>query len=272
MSNPSRVIKNTPDLDVQPFLAVRLDAPPLPELAGGNGDAPVAPSYRHLALERQAQALLDEARATAERILSEAEERAGALLDEAVAGSERIAEEARQAGYQAGYNQGLEDARSLAADEMRQARAEVEELRRQAHQERDELRTAAIQERHELIQETGADLLRLAMAVAARVVRSELTMQPEAIVRMVAAGLAKLQDAKPVVRVRPDDLYQVEERRDELAACSPGSPTPQFEADASLEQGEFVIYGEQGFIDGRTARQIGELERAILAALEQAEG
>lgn len=229
---------------------------------------------RARALERRAQAVLSEAEEAAEMRIKLAEEHARATLAQAAEAAGHVREEARRQGREDGYNeglqQGLEAARAEADQLVSQAQGEAEALVAGAAQVAEQIRREALAARADIMESAKAQLLDLAFAMARQILKAELALQPAAVLPMLEAALAKVKgEEEPQVRVSPETLALLEEHRGRLLAAIPGARRITLEADPGLVPGDFVVQSGQGFVDGRTDRQLEVLESEVAAAEER---
>jgi flagellar assembly protein FliH len=115
--------------------------------------------------------------------------------------------------------------------------------------------------------EARADALAVGFLIAKRILETELTTSPEALVSLVRSTIRRLGDArKLVVKLSPVDA---EAMTAVLAARGPAAvstvTTAQIEvvADAALERGDCLVEGDVGTVDGRIATRLEELRRAL---------
>jgi flagellar assembly protein FliH len=153
--------------------------------------------------------------------------------------------DARQAGFREGETAG----RTTAQNEIRPL---VERFARTI----DELAVL----RPRLREQAEGDLVRLAVAIARRVVRRELTIDPQAITGLVKAALEQLSAGERIrVRVHPADEATV--RSCLLAAGRAGSV--EVAGDAALERGSAILETERGNLDASAETQLAEIERGL---------
>lgn len=168
-----------------------------------------------------------EARADAERILAQAREQAEELRRAARAEADELRGEAREAGRAAG-------------------RAEVAALLLEAASRRDAT-----------LAEAETELLALAIAAAERVLRRQLSLEPERVREIVQGVLDRARRAKRGrLRVHPEDAPWVRELLSSRAAI-------ELVEDPTLERAGCVFESDLGTIDGRLEVQLAELERAL---------
>jgi flagellar assembly protein FliH len=212
---------------------------------------------RARAVEWRALAILEEAEETAAVRLKEAQQQAHHLLSRAGEGAVALETEARQAGQAAGHEEGLRAG-------LQEGEARAEALLAEARQQAEQARQEALEERSLLLDASGEQLLDLAFAMARQVLKAELALRPAALVPMLEAALAKLKgEEEPLLRVSPEVLSLLEEHRGRLLAAIPGARKLEVEGDPSLGEGDFILQGAQGFVDGRVERQVQVLEEKV---------
>src|SRR4051794_33088350 len=118
--------------------------------------------------------------------------------------------------------------------------------------------------RARLRREAEADTVKLAIAVARRVIRRELAVDQDALHGLVLAALEKLQ-AQEICRVRvhPSHVSEVAA----LLRKSAGGITIEVVPDGSRDPGAVVFETERGNLDASVESQLGEIERGLADAL-----
>jgi len=150
---------------------------------------------------------------------------------------------------QAGFREGEAAGRKAAQSEMR---PHIERLARTI----DEL--AAMRPR--LREQAEADLVKLAVAIARRVVRRELTIDPQAITGLVKAALDQLSAGERIrVRVHPADEAGV---RGFLVSAGRAASV-EVAGDEALERGSAILETERGNLDASAETQLAEIERGL---------
>ncbi len=153
--------------------------------------------------------------------------------------------QARRAGFEEGEaaaRRSLEEAYREALQRAARATAELAGLRRRLRQQAEE------------------DLVRLAVAIARRILRRELSTDPQALLGLVKAALERI-DAREVLRLRvhPEDARTLESSFADL-----GVPERiEVLADRRLERGALLIETERGELDGSVDTQLAEIERGL---------
>ncbi|HEY7392616.1 MAG TPA: FliH/SctL family protein [Bryobacteraceae bacterium] len=114
--------------------------------------------------------------------------------------------------------------------------------------------------RPRLRREAEQDLIRLAMAVARRIIRRELTIDPDALHGLILGALEKLQGQEVCrVRLHPSHAAAVTACLKQIAAASPVEVIP----DASREVGTVIFETDRGNLDASVESQLREIERGL---------
>jgi flagellar assembly protein FliH len=143
------------------------------------------------------------------------------------------------------------------------AMAEVQTVMERLARTIDEL--AAL--RSGLRREAEADTVKLALAIARRIIRRELAVDPEALHGLVLAALEKLQGQEVCrVRVHPS---QVSALAALLRASPTRSTTVEVLPDGSRDPGVVVFETDRGNLDASVESQLGEIERGLADSLRR---
>jgi flagellar assembly protein FliH len=164
-------------------------------------------------------------------------------------GAERVAaieREARDRGFAAGEREGREAAR-VRADALAARMAQTIDA------------IAAL--RTGLLRRSEQDVVRLAIAIAERIIHREVQLDREVILVAARAAIARLGAAAVVtVHVNPDDLAAMAPRLEIQGANGP----IRLEADAAVPPGGCVVASTLGDVDATIEAQIQELRAALL--------
>lgn len=120
--------------------------------------------------------------------------------------------------------------------------------------------------RSRLRREAEADTVKLALAIARRVIRRELAVDPAALHGLVLAALEKL-NAQEICRVRvhPSQVSPVADLLRNTGAGVPIEVVP----DGSRDPGAVVFETDRGNLDASVESQLGEIERGLADALRR---
>jgi len=149
------------------------------------------------------------------------------------------------------YQKGVQDGEATAAQRMaEQVRVKVEQLAGSIEQ--------LSLHRGKIQREAEPELVRLALAIARRILRRELTIDPDALLGLLKAGLEKIDTSETHrVRVHP-------EHAPSLAKLLDGSARPvAIIADPSLVVGAVVFETSRGALDTGLETQLKEIERGF---------
>jgi flagellar assembly protein FliH len=117
--------------------------------------------------------------------------------------------------------------------------------------------------RGRLRREAEADLVKLALAIAARVLRREVSVDPDALQGLVRAALEKL-DRQEVSRVRIHPALAPS-----MVRALAGSPHIEITADPSRETGGIIFETPRGNLDASIESQLREIERGLADCLRK---
>ena len=122
--------------------------------------------------------------------------------------------------------------------------------------------------RARLRREAEKDLVRLSLAIARRILRRELMIDPEAMHGLVLGALEKLQSQEICrARVHPSQAGLV-------TACLErrvGDVKVEVLADPSCEPGAVILETERGSLDASVESQLQEIERGLTDRLQRRE-
>lgn len=108
--------------------------------------------------------------------------------------------------------------------------------------------------------ESEPELLRLSVAVAKKIVRRELTIDPHMLLGILKAALEMINQAEVLsVRMSPEDVAQIGPRLANLGLPDKVEVTP----DRTLERGAVVIDTKRGQIDASIQTQLAEIENGF---------
>ncbi len=120
--------------------------------------------------------------------------------------------------------------------------------------------------RSQMRREAEADMLRLALEIARRVLRREMAVDPDAMRGLVLAALEKLQGQEiSRVKVHPSHAALVSGL---LRKSGAGQPVEVI-ADASREPGAVIFESERGNLDASVNAQLREIERGLADCLRR---
>jgi flagellar assembly protein FliH len=171
--------------------------------------------------------------------------------------AERIAAVEREA-HERGLEAGAHEAREAARTRLEATLARLAETID---------RVAVL--RGDLLRGAERDLVRLAIAMAERIVRREIQTDRDAILTMARAALARLGDtAVATVRLHPGDLDAISPRLEIRTATGP----IRLVGDAGIPAGGCFVESDLGSVDATIDAQLRELRAALQDDDEPAAG
>jgi flagellar assembly protein FliH len=115
--------------------------------------------------------------------------------------------------------------------------------------------------RRSMVRQTERQMVELALAIAKRIVRREVTIDSDLTLTMARVALDRLGDSTAVtIRLNPDDFEATCQQREALLAGSHLTVTP----DASVSRGGCLVQSDFGYVDASVDAQFQELARALL--------
>lgn len=156
------------------------------------------------------------------------------------------------------YAQGEADARQ----KMRQELDTVLDSFFLAAKELNNLRT-------EMLKGQGDDLVRLAMVVAEQVISTELSLNEDMIIPIVDKAMKSAAEADEFhVRVHPDDVHIVQEKRPLLIAGVKGLRQIHVQEDEGITRGGCVVESNKGQVDARLESKLAEIHQQLQRAVQ----
>ena len=170
---------------------------------------------------------------------------------------ERLAEETRRA-FESGRERGREEGRRAEREALAPAAATEADRRRRRTTE---LVENLARERDSYLRAVEQEVVRLALAVAARILRREAQMDPLLLtgaVRVALGQLAATSEVRLRVPAKEADLWK------ETIALVPNlAVKPLVVADEGMLLGDCVIESKVGMVDLGMRAQLGEIERGL---------
>lgn len=201
---------------------------------------------------RQADEITKQAEAKAAQLIAATGQQTVEMLEKAGQESLEIKNQARQEGFQAGHTEGINHAQQEYELKLADALALV---------------VQAEAERLTRIHSSEPELLKLAAAIAEKIIGAELKTTPEtqvAIVKQALAGISAVGTL--IIKVNPADS-QLFEKNLTIIQDVFHEPVPvKIQADQGITAGSCYIETEQGNIDARIKTQLEVISTEILKA------
>ncbi len=169
------------------------------------------------------------------------------------------------------------DAKSEAAKIVADAHAEAEQIREDARvagraegkAEVAALLTRGRREQDRRVAASEDQIRTLAVRIAERILRRELTLDPHSVVGIAKAALQEARGRHDfVLRVHPEDVGALDAEKPGLLARLSVSAHILVRADESITRGGCVVESEVGTVDARLETQLAAIARALAEADE----
>jgi flagellar assembly protein FliH len=198
-------------------------------------------------------------RATAPAAPAKAELAAAKALRPASADDNRYAQQEQERVEREAYHRGLSEGKAAGRE---QAGAELQSVLDQLGRTLASLTTL----RPRIRTEAEGDLLKLAVAIARRVLHRELTLDPNSIEGLIRVALEKLQARELCrVRVHPDQEAAIRSSLERFSNANKVEVT----ADSSMQCGDVVFETAHGNLDASIESQLQEIERGLADRLHR---
>jgi flagellar assembly protein FliH len=209
--------------------------------------------YKPVEAEKEAQAILGRARHEASSIVQSATESAESLRLSA----ESEAEAVREASQREGQRDGYERAKQEVLDELSVSWYErVEALQSDIQV----LIDAIASERKMLWEQTELEINIFVIEMAKKVVKVEITQNPDVIAEMIRHSLRRVADKDNIrIRVCPEELAAIRADRKDLLLVLDGARQLEIVDDRRISRGGCVIETSAGTVDARIETQFEQI-------------
>jgi flagellar biosynthesis/type III secretory pathway protein FliH len=225
-------------LEAEPLAGAPFEEEPLAPAAPEAAGQPVAPATAGASVD----AVLDDARREAERVLAEADARAAEI--------ERAAYEK---GYQEGLAAGSAEGQQQAAEMLKQATAILDQ---------------ATELHDTMLRQAEPEMLALCLEMARKIIQAELRTNPDVVKSVLSAAVQKINGSPRVtVKVNPAQVEAVREHWQ--AAYGPNYREKEWviEGDPQIIPGGCVLETKYGSLDAQIPTQFGEIQHAFALLL-----
>ena len=190
------------------------------------------------------------------------------------AGNRVIKRQVHDAKEQVGrlIDQAIVVAEAIVADAQARRNTILEEARRTGYQEGldqwNAIITQAMRAKEEYLAASEADLLRLSVRIAGKIIGEQLRLAPETIASIVREALKSApRERRLTIQVNPSDAAAVRRQLAKvLETVSFHPPEIEIAPVDSIEPGGCVIASELGRVDAQLETQLQSIERALLKA------
>lgn len=204
--------------------------------------------------EQMVMELLQKARNEAHEMLENAREEAELTRSRA----QEEAQQLREKAFQEGYQEGLDSARQAMKEE-------INRTNQQCQQMLEEARNTKLA----MFRTSEADMIRLCLAVAKRVIATEVTTNPQVVSSILQEALSYIdQPDNLTLYVNQQDLETILELMQTHNFSDIGSKVNlQVQADNRISPGGLKLDSEAGTVDARLETRLANVEKAFQEVL-----
>lgn len=215
----------------------------------GKVDSSIADEIMALA-KKEASAIVAEAKTDAEQYIGQAKEQA-----------EQIKQQAYDEGHQKGYEDGFNQGKQSALDEMQsQMNETVEKTQR--------IVATGEQDAKNMIVAAERQIVEIALAVASKILAYQIAENPMVVLPIIKIALEKVCDQEQIVlRVSADDFEIVLQAKQEFQNMAGGEQALTVIVDRTIERGNCVIDTSYGMVDARIDTQFDSIREALQGVL-----
>jgi len=194
--------------------------------------------------------ILEQARAEASHIIEDARDEAQEIRTQVRVEAEQIRNKARESGYKEG---------------LQKAYQETEDRRKRALAECDKMLEEAKKEKEAIIRSAEGDIVRLALAVAEKIVEKEIQQDTDITINLVRNVLSMVGDAQAVkLRVSPEEFERLAAERDKLTGADQNIGELHLQPHSGIKPGGLILDSEVGTIDARVETRLQNIADALL--------
>lgn len=165
---------------------------------------------------------------------------------------EALAATARASGYQHGYEEGLRQA----TEEQQKSVARLARVVR-----------AASQQNEQFLQTVEQQVIRLSLAIAAKVVEREIQSDQSVVLGVVRSAMQEITDATRLfLRVNPEDYELIAQHWESIK--KPAASRSELVADGRVEAGGCVIETQVSEVDAQPSTRLAQIATTFAALLE----
>ena len=196
-------------------------------------------------------ALVKASEAQASLILEEARRQAAQIKEEATREAESLRQEATYNGYQEGRQAGYQKAIADAGGVTEEAKKVFEE---------------ALRRRQEIFDSLHEEFIAVAVAMAEKIIRQEVSLEPGVIINICRAAVKKALDSTTYsLSVHPELSPVVEAHRHLIEQHLPRDAAMQVVPDAEIEPGDCYLETDTLVVHGGVKDQLAVLRKALYA-------
>ena len=187
-------------------------------------------------------------------IIANAEAEAQKILEEAAAQASEIIRQAQEEGYKSGYELGYAEAKSQLYNDMSNQINSVKLLA-----------NSAFKVKKEIISSSELEILQLSITIAEKVIKQQLEINPDILLNIIKAAINELKDKEEVkIHINPVHKKNLYSFSDELTGCINGLEKIKIIEDKTIPVDGLIVESMDSRIDASLNTQISEITRQIM--------
>ncbi len=215
------------------------------------------PAVSLAASYQDALAEITQARTEADTILADAHTEAARIQEKARDKAQEAYAEAHIRGYTEGREEAEAEAQAAYSDNLDAAVADL-------RADMEAFCEAVLDEQARGWRDAEKQVKDLALEIAERILKTEVTTNPEVVSEITRHALRRLAGSSQArLRVNPEDVERLRARRDELMALLEGLHSIDILEDRGVGSGGFLFETEGGSLDARIDTTLAEFARAL---------
>ncbi|MDI6785963.1 MAG: FliH/SctL family protein [bacterium] len=201
------------------------------------------------------ESIIEEANYEREKIIEDAQREAEVIILQSEKVKEEIFNQSKVEGLKEGQDEGF--------------KIGEEEAARLIHQMK-EIITNAEHKRENIVKRAEEDIIEMAILIAKKIVKSELKMDKEIVIKNVQEALKKVSERDEItIRVNFSDLKLTEAHKEEFLKDVSGVKKVNIKDDSTIEIGGCKIETDFGSVDAEIGTQIEEIKKSLREAIEE---
>lgn len=208
--------------------------------------------------KREAEAIVMAARAEDSRLRADAEKFREEEMERTKHICEDIREEARRQAFDKGYAEGKDEA----ATRAKMVLDGLEQILKEALNKKDDI-----------IRKSEQQVVQVALAIAKKLIRCEVSINPDIILNSVKEAISKIVDKDTLnIYMNLKDLGNFTQKKDEILKSLPVGSKVKIIEDNNIEPGGCVIATNMGNIDATISSQMLEIDKTIESEMRRQDG
>ncbi len=212
-------------------------------------------------IDPREQAIIEHARTQADEIVAKAQVKADAIMAKAnehaeniVASADEVIRKAHEDGYQTGYNTGYNDGYKKVHEDLEK---QVKAI--------DVTAKAANRVRKEIIRSSEREILYLTAAIAEKILKTKIDIEPEIILNIIKAAIREIKDKDNIkVLLNPEISSYIYDFTEEIKQAVNGLDYVKILEDKTVSKNGIIIESIESRLDVGVKSQIAQITKLLI--------